>query len=81
VPGQVAAFELRGMFGHALNELKYQFSSNRIHTSDDPNNVNTRSQVGVQIPELFPENNAGRKPSLRVTGLAAFTTIQVFNIE
>jgi hypothetical protein len=81
VPGQVAAFELRGMFGHALNELKYQFSSNRIHTSDDPNNVNTRSQVGVQIPELFPENNAGRIPSLSVTGLAAFTTIQVFNIE
>jgi len=81
VPGQVAAFELRGMFGKALNELKYQFSSNRIHTSDDPKNVNTRSAVGVTIPELFPENNAGRVPSLSVTGLSGITTIQAYSIE
>ncbi len=81
VPGQVAAFELRGTFGGMLNELKYQFSSNRIHTSDDPNNVNTRSAVGVSIPELFAENNAGRVPSLSVTGLSGITTIQAFSIE
>ena len=81
VPGQVAAVELRGTFGRALNELKYQFSSNRIHTSDDENNVNTRSAVGVSIPELFPENNADRVPSLTVTGLSPITTIQAFNIE
>jgi Carboxypeptidase regulatory-like domain len=81
VPGQVAALELRGTFGRALNELKYQFSSNRIHTADDDKNVNTRSAVGVSIPELFPENHAGRVPSLSVTGLSGITTIQAYSIE
>jgi hypothetical protein len=81
VPGQVAAFELRGTFGNVLNELKYQFSSNRIHTSDDPKNRNLRSDLGVTIPELFPENEAGRIPSVSISGLQGFTTIQVFNIE
>jgi hypothetical protein len=81
VPGQVAALELRGAFGNKLNELKYQFSSNRINTSDDDRNVNTRDQLSVDIPELFPENNAGRLPSLSVTGLSGITTIQEFNIE
>ena len=81
VPGQVLGLELRGMFGNALNELKYQFSSNRIHTSDDPADVNTRSALNIGIPELFPENNAGRLPSLAVSGLSGITTIQAFNIE
>jgi len=81
VPGQVAAAELRGVFGTLLNELKYQFSSNRIHTTDDDRNVNTRAAVGVSIPELFPENNADRVPSLSVTGLSGITTIQAFSIE
>ena len=81
VPGQVAAFELRGTFGRKLNELKYQFSSNRINTDDDERNVNQRSQLNLSIPELFPENNAGRLPSLAVTGLSTATTIQEFNIE
>ena len=82
VPGQVAAFELRRSFGRGLNELKYQFSSNRIHTTDDPANVNTRGAVGVSIPELFPENAAGRVPSINLTGgaLSGITTIQAFNI-
>ena len=81
VPGQVAAFELRGIFGRKLNELKYQFSTNRINTDDDERNVNTREQLGISIPELFPENNAGRLPSLTVTGPSTITTIQEFNIE
>jgi hypothetical protein len=81
VPGQIGALELRGTFGKVLNELTYQFSSNQIHTSDDPADVNTRSQLGVSIPELFPENNADRLPSLSVTGLSGITTIQAFNIQ
>jgi hypothetical protein len=81
VPGQVLGLELRGTFGNALNELKYQFSSNRIHTTDDSADVNTRSALNVNIPELFPENNAGRLPSLSVTGLSGITTIQAYNIE
>jgi hypothetical protein len=82
VPGQVMAAELRGSWGRVLNELKYQFSSNRIHTSDDDKNVNTRAQLNLSIPELYPENNAGRLPSISLSGAAAsITTIQVFNIE
>src|SRR5215207_584509 len=81
VPGQVAAFELRSNMGSALNELKLQYSTNRINTSDDEANRNQRSQFGVGIPELFPENEAGRIPTLTVTNLATTTTIQVFNIE
>ncbi len=83
VPGQVAALELRTTWGKALNELKYQFSSNRIGTSDDDRNRNTRSQFGITIPELFPENAANRIPSISVGGtqLSPVTTIQAFNIE
>ena len=81
VPGQVMAAELRGTWGRMLNELKYQFSSNRIRTSDDPRNVNTRAQLGVSIPELYPENGAGRLPSINMSAaVATVTTIQVFNI-
>jgi carboxypeptidase family protein len=81
VPGQVMAIELRGTYGGMLNELKYQFSSNRIHTTDDGDNRNTRSDLGISTPELFPENAAGRIPSVSISGLQGFTTIQAFNIE
>ena len=81
VPGQVASFELRGIWGGALNELKYQFSSNRIFTTDESDNRNLRSDLGINIPELFPENNANRIPVLSISGLQGWTTIQEYNIE
>ncbi len=82
VPGDVGAFELRTSMGRALNELKVQFSSNRIRTVDDPRNQNLRSQFGINIPELFAENEAGRIPSIAVAGVVSTaTTIQRFNIE
>jgi hypothetical protein len=81
VPGQVASAELRGTWGAALNELKYQFSSNRIFTTDESDNRNLRSDLGISIPELFPENAAGRIPSLTITGIQGWTTIQKYNIE
>jgi len=82
VPGQVGAIELRGNWGNVLNELKYQFSANRIGTTDDPDNRNTRAALGISIPELFSENSAGRIPSLAVGGaISGYTTIQAFNIE
>jgi hypothetical protein len=81
VPGQVAAMELRTSMGRALNELKIQFSTNRIRTSDDDRNQNLRSQFGLNIPELFPENEAGRNPTFVVTGLSSANTIQRFDIE
>src|SRR5436190_5170673 len=81
VPGQVAAFELRSNRGSALNEVKLQYSTNRINTTDDENNRNLRSEFGVTMPELFPENAAGRIPSIAITDLSSTTTSQVINIE
>jgi Carboxypeptidase regulatory-like domain len=79
-PGQIGAFELRSNWGTKLNELKYQFSSNYIHTADDSKNVNTRTQIPVTIPELFPENAGNRLPSIAITGSlpSGFTTIQLY---
>lgn len=84
VPGQIGALEFRSTWGHRLNELKYQFSSNLIHTNDDPKNVNQRSQLSVTIPELYPENAANRLPSIAISGSgnpSGITTIQQYNIE
>jgi hypothetical protein len=80
-PGQIGAFEVRSTWGSKLNELKYQFSSNYIHTADDPANVNTRGQIPIAIPELFPENAANRLPSITISGSgnpSAIATIQLY---
>jgi hypothetical protein len=82
VPGQVAAFESRNTWGNLLNELKYQFSSNKI-TNSTPDFVrNTRAQYGLSNSELFPENNADRIPTILVTGtLSTFGATQGFRNE
>jgi hypothetical protein len=81
VPGNVFATELRMTRGQALNELKYQLSGNKIVTSDPEANRNTRAQFGISIPELFPENNADRIPTMSVAGLSLAGTTQGYNIE
>jgi len=81
VPGQVASGELRSTHGRAMNEIKYQFSSNRITTSNPEGTRNRRSDYGVEIPELFPENNAGRIPTIVIAGLSTVGASQGFNIE
>ena len=81
VPGNVFAGEVRTIFGRGLNELKYQLTGNKI-TSDSAEGVtNTRSQVGLQIPELFGENQRDRIPTLNVTGLSSYGTNQFFDIQ
>jgi hypothetical protein len=81
VPGNVFATELRMSRGRALNELKYQLSGNKIVTSDLPENRNTRTQLGLAISELFPENNADRIPYVAVTGLSTVGASQGYNIQ
>ena len=68
------------MKGRALNELKPQFSSNGIRTTDGPGN-RTRRQYDFTIPELFPENEADRIPVIAIAGLSSALTIQRFNNE
>lgn len=81
VPGNVFATELRMTRGRALNEFKYQLSGNKIVTSDPEANRNTRAQFGLAIPELFPENNSDRIPTMSVTGLSLAGTTQGYNIQ
>jgi len=81
VPGQVAAAELRSVHGRRMNEFKYQFSSNRINTTNPDGTRNRLSDYGLQIPELFPENNASRIPTIVITGVSTIGASQGFNIE
>jgi hypothetical protein len=81
VPGNVFSTELRATLGQGLNEFRYQLSGNKIETVDLPENVNTRSAVGLQIPELFPENNADRIPTIAGTGMSTIGAGQGYNIE
>ncbi|MCA1650189.1 MAG: carboxypeptidase-like regulatory domain-containing protein, partial [Acidobacteria bacterium] len=81
VPGNVAAMELKSTLGQSLNEFKYQLSGNRITTIDPPDNRNRRAEYGLTIPELFPENNNARIPTMVVSGLSTFGANQGFNIE
>ena len=81
VPGNVFSSELRATLGSALNEFRYQLSGNNIKTEDLEDNVNTRSAVGLNIPELFPENNAGRIPTFAGTGMSTIGAGQGYNIE
>ena len=81
VPGQVASVELRSTHGNRMNEAKYQFSTNKITTARAEGVRNTRAEFGVTIPELFPENNADRIPTIVITGLSTFGASQGFNIE
>ena len=81
VPGQVAAVELRSTHGRVMNEAKYQFSSNRISSSTPDGVRNRRSDFGIDIPELFAGNAAGRIPNIAVTGLAPAGSNQLINIE
>lgn len=81
VPGNVFSTELRTTVGRGLNEFRYQLSGNKIVTSDLAANMNTRSALGLTIPELFPENNADRIPTIVGTGMSTIGAGQGYNIE
>lgn len=70
IPGQVFVAQLiTSISPRTLNEFSYQLSGNHITTVTPEGTRNTRSDVGVNIPELFPENAAGRIPTIAIAGL------------
>jgi hypothetical protein len=78
VPGHIFALESRNMWGKLLNEFKYQISGNAI-TNSTPDFVrNTKDQFGVTVPEIFPENNSNRIPTIVITGLSTAGATQGF---
>lgn len=84
VPGQVAAGQLRGVIGsRSLNELQFQFSGNRIFSANPAGTNNTRSGLGLTIPEIFPGNAGGVIPFVTFSGANPSTVgaNQLFNIE
>jgi hypothetical protein len=69
VPGQVASAVLRGVLGSSkMNELQFQFSSNRISAVNPDGTKNRQSDFGVALNEFFPGNAAGLIPFITVTG-------------
>ncbi|HEV3139650.1 MAG TPA: carboxypeptidase-like regulatory domain-containing protein, partial [Vicinamibacterales bacterium] len=85
VPGQIAAAQLRSVIGsRSMNELQFQFSSNTIGTVNPDGTTNNRAQIGLNIPELFPQNNGGYIPTVVIGGLSTNASIgasQLYNIE
>jgi hypothetical protein len=82
IPGQVAAIGLRSILGgNKLNELQYHFSSNNITTVQAEGVRNTKSDLGVTITEVFPENNSNLVPIIDVVGLSLLGANQLYRIQ
>jgi hypothetical protein len=71
VPGVIASLSVKTVIGNRrLNDFQYQFSSNDIGTVNPDGTRNTRSELGLQISEVFPANEGGLMPVVNVTGLS-----------
>ena len=83
VPGQVAAAQLRTVIGsRSMNEFQFHFSGNKIGTINPDGTNNRRSQIGLNIPEIYPENAGGYMPLVTVTGqLSQIGANQLIGIE
>ncbi|MEI6669062.1 MAG: carboxypeptidase-like regulatory domain-containing protein [Acidobacteriota bacterium] len=82
VPGQVFSAQVKTILSNnALNEFSYQKSGNVISTTNPSGTKGTRADYGINIPELFPENLTNRIPSIAVSGLSTFNSMQLYHIE
>jgi Carboxypeptidase regulatory-like domain len=82
VPGQVFVTQLTTTISaNTLNEFSYQLSGNDITTTNPDGTRSKRSDYGLNIGELFPENNSQSIPFIRVAGLATLGANQLFSIH
>jgi hypothetical protein len=82
VPGTVGAFTVKSVLGaNRLNEVQYQFSSNKIGSTPADDVRNKRSEFGVTIPEVFSENINELIPIVDITGLGMLGANQLFRIQ
>jgi hypothetical protein len=82
VPGMVGAFAVKSILGsNRLNELQYQYSSNKIGTTNPDDVRNTRAQFDVNIPELFAENINNLIPIIDIEGLSLLGSNQLYRIQ
>ena len=64
--GHLAVMETRHVRGRLLGEFAYQLSTHELSSKDG---THSRGDVGVLIPEVFPENRANLIPTIDVSGL------------
>ena len=65
--GHLAVLDARHVQGRLLYELSYQASNQQVARNDG---VHTRDEVGILIPEYFPENAGNLIPTIEVDGLS-----------
>lgn len=66
--GHLAVVEARRAGPRLLNESSYQLSSHELSRKD---RMDTRSDLGIVIPEFFPENAANLIPRVDVAGVGS----------
>jgi hypothetical protein len=82
VPGTIGAVSLRNVIGNnKLNEIQYHFSSNKISTQPAEGVRQKRAEFGINIAEVFPENNAELVPTFAVAGIATVGANQLIRIQ
>src|SRR5262245_749459 len=82
VPGVVSSVGVRTIVNdRQLNELQYYYSGNTIRTTNPDGTRNTRSQLGLDIAELFPENAGGLMPVVSIEGLSIIGASQRYRIQ
>lgn len=83
VPGHIFVARLTGNLGPStINEIAYQFSGNRISSTNPDGTRNKRSDYsGFASQELFPGNANDNIPFIRITGLTTIGANQLFNIK
>src|SRR5688572_2555237 len=73
--GHLGVLEARQIGERLVQEYSYQVSTNRLSRMD---RAYTRAELGLAIPELFPENEAGLAPDISVSGVSARAWSQPF---
>jgi hypothetical protein len=82
VPGHILVAQVTTTLSPTtFNELSYHFTGNRIRTSNPEGTRNKRADLGITIPELFPENASGLIPTISVSGLSLVGANQLYSIR
>jgi hypothetical protein len=81
IPGQLLAINYTTIISpRMVNEVSYNFSQNFIG-SQLVGRGRRSDYPGLNIPEIFPENNANAIPSIFISGITAAGSLQGFNIR
>jgi hypothetical protein len=81
VPGDILVAQATTTLNSTtVNELAYHYTGNEISTSNPEGTRNKRTDYGLTIPEVFPENASGLIPTVSVSGLSLAGASQLYSI-